>query len=133
MSTRSMLCIKQSDGSLKAMFKHWDGYPSFMMPFLDEFNSDELANELVRFGGCESFQTPEEKERKQTTYPDDYPEDKYFKCSNGNYIFYGYDSPIEYKNLKALWNDPDNFAIEYVYIWNGYKWVIIDPDADEIK
>ena len=62
MSTRSMLCIKQSDGSLKAMFKHWDGYPSFMMPFLDEFNSDELANELVRFGGCESFQTPEDKQ-----------------------------------------------------------------------
>ena len=133
MSTRSMVCIKQSDGSLKAMFKHWDGYPSFMMPFLENFCDDDLANELVRFGGCESFQTSEEKERKQTTYPDDYPEDKYFKCSNGNYIFYGYDSPIEYKNLKALWSDPDNFAIEYVYIWNGYKWVVIDPDADEIK
>lgn len=133
MSTRSMICIKQSDGSLKAMFKHWDGYPSFMMPFLEDFCDDDLANELVRFGGCESFQTSEEKERKQTTYPDQYPEDKYFKCSNGNYIFYGYDSPKEYKNLKELWSDPDNFDIEYVYIWNGYKWVIIDPDADEIK
>ena len=51
MSTRSMVAIKQADGKLLGMWKHWDGSPTFMLSLLNDygrFTEDELAEELVK-------------------------------------------------------------------------------------
>ena len=133
MSTRSMLCIKQSDGSLKSMFKHWDGYPSFMVPFLEKYDTDELAEELVRFETVQSLLTEEQLQHNLEAFPqsNDWAEEKLYKLSTGDYMVDGDGVPKIYANLRELFHE--EWPVDYVYVWNGYKWVIIDPDADEIK
>lgn len=122
MSTRSFIGIKQADGSIKAMFKHWDGYPSYMTPFLDKYKSDELAEELVHFDAVECLLSAEQKAEYQASYPDQYPEEKFTKLSTGDYLFYGDGTPQIYKDINDMWGD--SWA-EYAYLWNGYKWETI--------
>lgn len=129
MSTRSMVGIKQADGTIIAMWKHWDGYPRYMVPFLENYKSDELAQELVRYEYVDSFMTAKEKERNQKQYPDYYPEERFYKLSTGDYLYSGEGKPKEYRK-DDLCND-ENWA-EYAYIWNGYNWVIIDSRADDL-
>lgn len=133
MSTRSMLCIKQADGSLKSMFKHWDGYPSYMVPILEHFNTDELAEELVSYEAIESLMTQEQLDHHRESFPDaeEWSDKNVIKLSNGDYISHAVGEPRIFKNLRDLWRV--EWAVEYVYVWNGYKWIIVDPDAEDIR
>ena len=130
MSTRSMVAIKQADGTILAMWKHWDGYPKYMIPFLENYKSDELAQELVRFKSVDSFMTAEEKERYQQQYPTQYPEEDFYKLSTGDYLFGGIGTPETYRRKEELCNK-DNWA-EWAYIWDGYDWVIYDPRSKDL-
>ena len=127
MSTRSMVCIKQSDKSLKAMYKHWDGYPELMVPFLEKYDEDDKAEELVKFEAVESFMTQEMKDSAQERFSDQYDEDKFVKLSTGDYLYDGDGSPIIYKDLSELWHD--NPMVQFVYVWDGYRWIVCDYDA----
>ena len=122
MSTRSMIAVRQADGTIKGMWKHWDGYPSYMCEMFYSFQSRELAEELVKFGDCESVFSEEYLQ----THLDDYDKSKLTRLSNGYYIHYGQGEPKVYANCKDCFGED----IEYLYVWDDYSgWVVIDYGA----
>lgn len=55
MGTRSSIHVIRPDGSTRGIYCHWDGYPSGVGKTLCEnFDSDELASELIALGDCSS-------------------------------------------------------------------------------
>jgi hypothetical protein len=52
MATRSAIGIKSEDGTIKASYCHWDGYPEGVGAGLVQFyNSKAQAEELISLGG----------------------------------------------------------------------------------
>ena len=62
MGTRSTIGIKSEDGTIKAIYCHWDGYPEGVGSILAEYyNSKDKAEELINLGGFSSlYETLEE-------------------------------------------------------------------------
>ena len=75
MSTNSTISVVQTDGKVKSIYCHWDGYPSHNgKMLLEHYNSVDKANEVVALGSLSalnknlipskdskhSFETPEE-------------------------------------------------------------------------
>ena len=119
MSTRSMIAIKQADGTIKGMWKHWDGYPSYMCEMLYAFQSRELAEELVGFGSCESIVSKDYILKN----PDMYEMDKLTELSNGYYINMGKGEPVVYSNCEECFRED----IEYLYVWDEWHgWIVVD-------
>jgi hypothetical protein len=55
MSTNSTIAVKTNNG-YKAIYCHWDGYPSYMYPMLrDWYGSEERARALVALGDASSI------------------------------------------------------------------------------
>jgi len=52
MATRSTIGIKSEDGTIKAIYCHWDGYPEGVGAGLVQFyNTAQQATELINLGG----------------------------------------------------------------------------------
>lgn len=58
MGTRSAIGYKQPDGSIRAAYCHWDGYPSHQLPILNEhYRTVEAVRKLVSPGSMSSLRT----------------------------------------------------------------------------
>jgi len=56
MGTRSNIQVEIASGKSLAIYAHWDGYPSHMgQQLLDNYNTQEKAEELVRMGDMSSI------------------------------------------------------------------------------
>jgi hypothetical protein len=56
MGTRSSIGIKSEDGTIKAIYCHWDGYPEGVGSILAEYyNHKDKAEELINLGGFSSL------------------------------------------------------------------------------
>lgn len=52
MATRSTIGIKSEDGTIKAIYCHWDGYPAGVgAGLVTYYNSKEQAEQLIALGG----------------------------------------------------------------------------------
>lgn len=119
MSTRSMVAVKQEDGTLKGMWKHWDGYPSYMCEMLYSFQSRALAEELVGFSSCDSVISKD----YILKHPDMFKINKLTELSNGYYIYKGIGEPVIYTNAKECFGED----IEYLYVWDDMLgWIVVD-------
>ena len=119
MSTRSCIGVKLPDGTINAIYCHFDGYPDHHFPILVEhYNSQELAEALVELGDmsvlAESIECPE-----------GHSFDSKFKDYS---VYYGRDrgeDGVEFRNY------PDEEALnvlfqDYMYLWDGTKWMAYD-------
>ena len=51
MATRSRIGIKNEDGTIRYIYCHWDGYPSYVGKILEEhYDTPEKINELLDLG-----------------------------------------------------------------------------------
>ena len=51
MGTHAHIGIKNTDGSIEAVFCHWDGYPEFVGRILrDSYTAEEKVRKLIAFG-----------------------------------------------------------------------------------
>jgi hypothetical protein len=58
MATRSAIALQRPDGSLRAVYCHWDGYPSHHLPILQaHHNSARAAAALTRPGDISCLRT----------------------------------------------------------------------------
>lgn len=58
MGTRSAIGVVQPDGSIRAVYCHWDGYPEHQLPILQEhYNTDAKARKLIAPGSMSSLRT----------------------------------------------------------------------------
>jgi len=113
MSTRSALVAKLSDGSIKAIYVHHDGYGH--LPTLQEnYNSQEEVNELISLGDLSSLgETLESCHAYHRDGKEDYEEVK----------------PTELDSLCAV-EDLD-WGQEYIYQWDGSSWTQSKVGYDE--
>jgi len=56
MATRSTIGIKSEDGTIKAIYCHWDGYPAGVgFGLVENYNSKAQAEQLIALGGFSSL------------------------------------------------------------------------------
>jgi len=97
MGTRSMIGVKNSDGTVNAVYCHWDGYlvGGVGQVLLENFTSSELVNNLIQQGSRSSLSADYIQEEQS--------------------VIYNYDSVDDY--LESL-----DSEIEYAYLFdNGWK------------
>ncbi len=120
MGTRSNIIVKYSDGKYHRIYCHWDGYPSNNGKILKEnYNSQKRAEKVVSLGDLSALNESMEC-----------PEGHDFENPIDNYsIVYGRDrgeknvSSIIKDNLKEIIDNIDEVMIEYIYLWDGEKWI----------
>lgn len=119
MSTRSSIGVKLPNGNIKAIYCHFDGYPSGVGQTLTEhYTTEEKINALMELGDL-SILGPEIGEKQDFN---DYQNRNRDWC-----LAYGRDrgesgqEAETYSNIKewvgAIW-------VDYHYLWNGTNWEI---------
>ncbi len=64
MATRSTIGIKTEDGTIKAIYCHWDGYPAGVgVGLIENYDSKEQAEALINLGGFSSLMETLEETR----------------------------------------------------------------------
>jgi len=52
MGTRASIMIERENGNVDGIYLHWDGYPSHVLPILENYyNTREKAEALINLGG----------------------------------------------------------------------------------
>jgi hypothetical protein len=103
MATRSTIGIRQADGTIKAIYCHWDGYPAGVGAGLSQnYNSKEQAEELIALGGFSSLMETLEETR------------------GGVYMTAHYlpSDPARTFTDTTDWVQNFNAGEEYFYLWN---------------
>ena len=109
MSTRSYIAKEHNDGSITAIYCHFDGYIEGVGQTLYEnYNTNEKIDELLTLGDLSSLgPTPNESK----AYHRDYNEKLHI---------------AEYNKLSEFLNMVSNSWAEYVYIWRYGRWQVSD-------
>jgi hypothetical protein len=108
MATRSTIGIKQEDGTIKAIYCHWDGYPAGVGAGLSQnYNSKEQAEALISLGGFSSLKETLEETR------------------GGVYMnaHYQPSDPARTFTGEKDWLENFNSGEEYFYLFNSLGWV----------
>lgn len=130
MSTRSMIG-KVYNGKVKAIYCHWDGYPSYTGNILKTYyNNDEIIDELIGLGSL-SYIAPRIKPNEG--------EEHSFECPAKDVtVAYhrdrGEDICIrEFENLTQLFDNAHDSWCEFLYLWRNQEWEVYDISANPIK
>ena len=114
MATRSSIGVKLPNGHIKAIYCHWDGYPSGVGYTLKEsYTTEEKINALIELGDL-SVLGPEigEKQNFNDPHPD--------WC-----LAYGRDR-AESHLVARVFADIEEWMngidVSYYYLWDGTKW-----------
>lgn len=98
MSTRSMIGIQNRDGSIDAIWCHWDGYPSNNgRILLDMYTTAKATKELINQGNRESLDNDNNVGFDLKGVP---PESKKYHFKNRK-DFLAFDGWQEYSYLRA--------------------------------
>jgi hypothetical protein len=111
MATRSTIGIKSEDGTVKAIYCHWDGYPAGVgLGLIDNYDSKAQAEALIALGGFSSLMETLE-ETKAGAYNTE---------SDKARVFTGVQD----------WLDNFNSGEEYAYLYEeGKGWVYFSDEA----
>jgi hypothetical protein len=120
MSTNAGIALRSGD-TYQTIYCHWDGYPKYMLPMLqNNYNSVELAAKLISYGDASFIDAKLESTGEHS----------FMKPEEGVSVFYHRDrgdawiecQPVCYTEKELF----DQSGFEYVYIfedgqWNAYK------------
>ena len=121
MSTNAGIALRSGD-TYQTIYCHWDGYPKYMLPMLqNNYNSVELAAKLISFGDASYIDAKLEPTSDYHRFgmPEPGVSMFYHRDRGNNWIEC---SPVCY-NRTDLFNQS---GFEYIYIfedgqWNVYK------------
>jgi len=123
MSTRSNIGIYQADGTVRAIYCHWDGYPSHTGKILVENYKDrDKVEKLIALGDL-SFLDKELEPPEGEEHSYDHP------C-NGVTIAYHRDRGEElnearvYPSAEAYADSLKTSWAEYLYLYKGGTWLV---------
>jgi hypothetical protein len=104
MATRSTIGIKSQDGTIRAIYCHWDGYPEGVGATLaNYYNNETVAIALINLGGFSSLH----ETLKETA------EGAYGTESDKARTFTG----------EKDWFENFNAGEEYFYLYTGTEWL----------
>ena len=120
MSTRSTIAVKQDDGSVKAIYCHYDGYPTGVGMFLTRFyNSAFEANQMIAMGNMSTIGASIGDKVDFNSFTD----------FGKQCVFYGRDRKEQYSEARTYasvteWVDSIGDAAEnFGYIFQNGKWI----------
>ena len=127
MSTRCMIG-KVYDGKVKAIYCHWDGYPSYTGNMLETYyNNDEIIDELIGLGSL-SYIAPRIKPNEGEEHSFEYPAKDvtvaYHRDRGEDMQVYEYDSIDKF--LYEIYGVIS--WIEYLYLWNNGAWKVYERE-----
>lgn len=122
MSTRSLIGIVEPDGSVKAIYCHFDGYVEYVGDMLNRhYNSEEKCRQLLELGDLSSLReriAPKPGERHNFDNPAGdvtvaYHRDRGERLS----------PPKEFDSKKQMAKEGnDRFCAEFCYVWENGAW-----------
>lgn len=123
MSTRSLIAAKMSDGTIKFVYCHWDGYPAHNGKLLlDFYNTQEKVEALLELGSISSLREKlAPAEGVKHTF-DDPAEDVTIAYHRDRNEPWAYTHPYTYENKTLLYQLSDTFDAEYIYLFMDGKW-----------
>ena len=117
MSTRSIIASEGTDGSVMAVYCHWDGYPSYNGKILlEKYNTSEKVAKLLKPGDMSSL---DEKCSKPKGHSFD-------NRVEGYTVYYGRDRGEKnvgtkvFDSVKGL--DEMDYGQYYEYLFRDAKW-----------
>lgn len=119
MATRSTIAVELEDGSIRAVYCHWDGYLSYNGKLLMEhYNSQALAEAITTLGDISSL-----GERIEPNGPHDFD-----NAEEGCTVFYGRDRG-ETNVHPRTFKDYDDYIKnlnrqEYNYLYMDDMWMV---------
>lgn len=125
MSTRSSIAIKNKDGSISAVYCHWDGYLENNGILLFEYyNTEEKVRELLSFGDISSLAVSIEK-------------CEFYHRDRGEELR----KPENIKNIRNFVKLFSDAWCEYFYLFDNGVWYVntsrlkpvFVPLSDELK
>jgi len=119
MATRSAIGYLQPSGSVRAVYCHWDGYPSHMLPILEKYyNSLAKVKALIKPGSMSSLRT-------KNTWDTDVKRDEQplYHHERGELGI----KPITSGKPLTVWFK--NHDCEYLYVFAGDKWITYSESA----
>lgn len=134
MSTRSFIGIKNEDGTITAVYCHWDGYPEYNGKMLVEnYNTKEKAQELINLGDlssiCERVK-PNEDEIHTFDNPLKDVTVAYYRDRNEDWEDV---KPKNFETIKEYYDYAiDNWG-EYIYLFADNEWNLIREETNICK
>jgi hypothetical protein len=108
MATRSTIGIKSEDGTVTAIYCHWDGYPAGVgVGLIENYNSKEQAQALINLGGFSSLMETLDQ-TKGGVYMD---------------AHYKPQDPARTFTNEKDWLENFNAGEEYFYLYTDLGWV----------
>ena len=141
MATRSTIGVLNTDGSVTAVYCHWDGYPEHNgRVLMENYTTEEKVRELIGFGSISSLgskigeQHPFSKFELKQEAPDfDELMALYAKSeAEGWTTFYGRDrceTDVNAKTFPDVSEFVNEFGEEYNYVFINGTWFVNDHGA----
>ena len=146
MSTRSEIAILNNDGTVTAIYCHWDGYVENNGIILSEhYKEIEKVKELIKNGDLSSLNKNIEP-NKDSEHSFERPQKDvcvYYHRDRGEE--WDYTKPKTYQNILEMYKDSKNIWAEYLYIYIVNEWYYaetrnkklylkhLDTEVEEIK
>ena len=125
MGTRSAIGVKDINGSIRAVYCHWDGYLKHNgRILLENYTTMDLANELLDYGDMSSL--------REKIHPNVNSEHSFENPQEGVCIFYHRDREEDWEDVSATTFEKDSDFLkyyddsEYFYLFVDGTWYYID-------
>ena len=130
MGTRSNIGIINEDGSVTAIYCHWDGFLSYNGKILlNHYTTDDIVNQLMLLGDLSSL--------NEKLQPDDSKPHTFQNQQEDVCVAYGRErneSDVDCKIFKDI-GDFERFAgnsdAEYQYLFEDGKWTYMNINKDD--
>lgn len=144
MATRSTIGVLNTDGSVTAVYCHWDGYPEYNGKILNEnYTTEEKVRELIGFGSISSLGTkigeqhPFSKFELKNEAPDFNELMAMYEKSEreGWTTFYGRDrgeTDVAPNTFPSVADFVNEFGEEYNYLFINGTWFVNDHGAMQL-
>ena len=130
MSTRSNIAILNNDGTVTAIYAHWDGYIDYNGRILSESYQEIGKVKKLLSGGDLSSLHREIEPTAEHSFEN--PQDDvcvYYHRDRKEE--WEYTSPRTYKNITQLYEELKSGWIEYLYIYIGNDWYYTETRKNE--
>lgn len=134
MATRSFIGIRNEDGTITAVYCHWDGYPEYNGKMLVEnYNTKAKAQELINLGDLSSI-----CERVKPNEDEIHTFDNPLKdVTVASYRDMGENwenvKPKNFKTLTEYYDYAINSWVEYIYLFADNEWNLIREETNICK
>jgi hypothetical protein len=130
MSTRCLIA-KDYGNKFKAIYCHWDGYPSYTGIMLYEYYKDDsVIDELLALGDI-SYLAKNIKPKPNEIHSFENPVKDVVVAYHRDR---GEDICIrEFENLTQLFDNAHDSWCEFLYLWRNQEWEVYDISANPLK